>query len=112
ENPYSFTAKSTAGIVAPSVLMTLAASGIFGNGMKRLYRSIGDYDLSNFFCIPLGWADEDQTTAVYIRLPLWEPTRILHSMLWQFTTGRSAGTAATWGGKLPSMNSLLGVAGM
>jgi hypothetical protein len=99
-------------VVAPSVLQAVAASGGFDEDKKRKYRSIPDYDLTNYIVMPLGWVDDDQRKVLYMRFPLWEPARILHSMLWQFTTGRSQGLLGTWGGQLPSMNSLLSVAGM
>jgi hypothetical protein len=112
DNPFSFTAKATTLVAAPSVLQAVAASGGFGNDLQRMYRSIGDYDLSNYWCVPLAYVGEDKRKVLYFRFPLWESARIMHSALWSFTTGRSQGLAAAWGGQLPSMSSLLAVASM
>jgi hypothetical protein len=112
ENPWSFGAKASALIVTPTVLQAVAASGGFGDETRRQFRSIPDYDLSNYLCIPFGWQDREQAKVAYLRLPLWEPARMLHGTLWQFITGRGEGLTSFWGGQVPSMNSLLQVAYM
>ena len=110
ENPWSFAAKTTGFVVLPTVLQGLAAAGAMGDEMKKRYRSIPDYDLTNYLVIPIGWQDETQGTVAYLRLPLWEPARILHGSLWQTITGRGHGYLSFWGGTMPGMNSLLDVA--
>lgn len=110
ENPFSFSAKTTAFIVAPSVLQVLASAGAFGDDLEEKYRSIPDYDLSNYLVIPLGWADEKQKTVAYLRLPLWEPARLVHGGVWQTLTGRGRGLLSFAGGQVPGVNPLVNVA--
>lgn len=80
---------------------------MFGDDTKKQLRSIPDYDLSNYLVIPLGWQDKEQGTVAYLRLPLWEPARILHGSVWQGITGRGQGLASFYGGTVPGMNALL-----
>jgi hypothetical protein len=112
ENPWSFGAKAMALIIVPAVLQVLAAAGVFGDGRRRMYRSIPDYDLTNYICVPIGWQDEAQRKVAYFRFPLWEPGRIIHGTLWQLLTGRGSGLGSFYGGTMPGMNSLLNVARM
>lgn len=112
ENPWSFAAKAVAFILLPTMVQALAAVGIFGDELRRLYRSIPDYDLTNYLIIPLGWADKEQGKAAYLRFPLWEPARILHGTLWGFASGRGQGLGGFYGGTLPSMNVMLNTARM
>ena len=112
ENPWSFAAKTTAFVAAPTMMQAVAASGGLGKDMEDQYRSIPDYDLSNYLCIPMGWADKSQNKVAYMRLPLWEPARILHMALWGMSTGRGDSLLSIYGGTLPSMNAMLNVATM
>jgi hypothetical protein len=88
----------------------MAASGWFGKELKDLYASVPDYDVSNYLVVPLGWADRKQQKVAYLRLPLWEPARIAHALLWQGLTSRGQGYASYMGGQVPSANPLIGVA--
>lgn len=110
ENPWSFGAKATALVMLPTVTQAMAASGAFGDELHDLYRSIPDYDLTNYLVIPLGWADQKQKKVAYLRLPLWEPARIAHGLTWQTLTSRGQGYASYLGGQVPSANPLIGVA--
>jgi hypothetical protein len=110
ENPWSFGAKATALIALPTVTQAMAASGWFGKELKDLYASVPDYDVSNYLVVPLGWADRKQQKVAYLRLPLWEPARIAHALLWQGLTSRGQGYASYMGGQVPSANPLIGVA--
>jgi hypothetical protein len=110
ENPWQFGAKVSGLIIAPSLLQAAASQGLMGPGMQKYYASIPDYDLSNYLCIPLGWADEAQERVAYLRLPLPEPARILHGLLTQAVTKRGEGYTSYMGGQVPSPNALLGVA--
>jgi hypothetical protein len=109
ENPYSFAGKAAAGIMAPTMMQILAASGAFGDETEELYRSVPEYDLMNFLIVPLGWENKDQKRAAYLRLPLWEPARIAHGLLWNGVTGRGKGMGEFYAGSLPSINSLIDV---
>ena len=110
ENPVSFAAKSTAFIVAPTVLQAMASAGAFGDDIEDQMRSVPDYDLSNYLVIPLGWQDKKQKTVAYLRLPLWEPARLLHGSLWQTITGRGRGLLSFAGGQVPGINPLVSTA--
>lgn len=104
ENPFSFAAKATVGILLPTTLQAAAVNGWLGDDRKKQYQSIPDYDLTNYLCVPLGWADEKQGKVTYLRLPLWEPARIAHGMLFQTLTNRGAGILSHAGGQLPGLN--------
>lgn len=109
ENPWSFTAKGTALVIAPTVLQGLASAGMFGDDLRDAYRSIPDYDATNYLCLPLFWADKQDGKVAYLRLPLWEPARILHGTLYKTITGRGQGYASYLGGQVPGMNPLIDV---
>jgi len=110
ENPWSFGAKVSGLIAAPSMIQAAASIGWMGPGLQKQYASISDYDLANYLNIPLGWTDDDQERIAYLRLPLPEPARILHGLLTQAVTRRGEGITSYMGGQVPSPNAMLGVA--
>jgi hypothetical protein len=110
--PFSFTAKAVGLIAMPTMMQILAQAGAFGDDMKRKYRSIPDYDLSNYLVVPMFWVDPGTDKVAYMRLPLWEGGRILHQLLWHTFTGRGSDVAALWGGTLPNTNALIKTAMM
>lgn len=112
ENPFSFGAKSLGAIVAPTVLQSLAANGQLGEDAKRLYGSVSDYDLTNYLVVPLGWADRERKKVAYVRLPLWEPARLLHGALFGALTGRGRGFLSNAGGQVPGINPMLTTSAM
>jgi len=76
------------------LLSKLAAAGIFGEALKRMYDAIYDYDADHYHTIPLGWHWEDEdnatrfahhladdvpadATVVGWRMPIDESSRIL-----------------------------------
>lgn len=111
DNPWSFAAKAGAGVAVPSVLMAAAARGIFGDDLEEAFRSIPDYDLTNYLVVPLQWADRPNGKVMYLRLPLPDPMRLMHGTLFKTLTDRGEGYAAFWGGQVPGLNPLLQVAG-
>jgi len=111
ENPYSYSAKLTGLILAPSMLQAAVASGLLGDDLKKKYRSIPDYDLTNYLVVPIGWSDEAQGKVAYFRFPLPEPARLAHGVLFKTLTGRGEGYAAYLGGQVPAANAMLGVLG-
>jgi hypothetical protein len=116
ENPFSFAAKSTAFVALPTTLQVLAASGALGQNKEKQYASIPNYDLSNYLVIPLFWADQKQGKVAYLRLPLWEPARIMHMTLWNALTGRAGQVGEQllkfYGGTFPSQNAMFSTLGM
>jgi hypothetical protein len=112
ENPFSFAAKATALVVAPTVMQSLAVRGMLGDDLKEMYGSVSDYDLTNYLVVPLGWHDRERKKVAYLRLPLWEPARLAHGSLFQSLTGRGQGVLSFAGGQLPGLNPLLANAAM
>ena len=109
-DPWGFSFKTFAMVMLPAVLQALAASGLFGDERQKQYRSIPDYDLSNYWCIPLGWQNEAQGKVAYLRLPLAEPMRVLNGVVFHSLTDRGQGLAEYGAGQLPGLNSLAKVA--
>jgi len=64
----------------PKLLMVLAAAGLFGEGLKRLFDKASEYDKTNYIIIPLG---EMNGKAVYIRIPHDETGRLISSIFWK-----------------------------
>lgn len=112
ENPFSFSAKTLAAVVAPTILQSLAVNGLFGDDAKELYGSVPDYDLTNYLVVPLGWVDREKKKAAYFRLPLWEPARLMHGALFQGLTDRGRGVLSFAGGQIPGLNPILGTGSM
>lgn len=112
DNPFSFGAKSLAVAVVPSVLQSLAVNGLLGSDAEEMYGSVPDYDLTNYLVVPMGWADRERRKVAYLRLPLWEPARMVHGAIFQGMTGRGRGVMAQTLGGMPGMNPLLTTAGM
>lgn len=113
ENPWSFTAKTTAMVLAPTVLQAMAAGGWLGDDLDDMYKSVSDYDLLNYLVVPLWWHDRAQRKVGYLRLPLWEPARIVHAAMQRTLTGRGGGVeglSAQLAGSVPGFNPVLDTA--
>ena len=69
----------------PRVLKCLAAAGLLGAGLKELYDAVGDYDDTNYLCVPLGKVTSGNPEYGYqvpvLRLPQDETSRVLGGML-------------------------------
>lgn len=102
ENPYSFAAKATGLVLMPTILQSAAVMGLLGDERKKQYRRAGDYLLTNYLVVPLG--EDADGKGVFLTLPLWEPARIAHGLLFQTLTGRGQGILSHAGGQLPSVN--------
>jgi len=106
-NPGQFGLKLGTGILVPTALMAAANNGAIGPDAKEKYASIPDYDLSNYLCIPMGWADKSKQKVAYFRLPLPDPLKVAHAALFKTMTGRGQGYTALAGGQLPGMNPIV-----
>jgi hypothetical protein len=106
-DPKSFAAKATLLIAMPTVLQSLAVMGLLGDDLEEMYASIGDYDLTNYLCFPLGWEDRAQGKVRYLRFPLFEPARMAHGLLFGQITGRGEKPLSHAGGQVPGLNPLL-----
>ncbi len=107
ENPVAFGSKAAIGLLIPSVIQAAAVNGWMGDELKRRYRSVPDYDLTNYLVVPPLWADRDMAKVAYVRLPLWEPARVAHGVLFQMLTDRGEGITSFAGGQLPGLNPML-----
>lgn len=112
DNPFSFGSKVLGAVITPAVLQSLATKGAMGPELEEMYGSVSDYDLTNYLVIPLGWHDRERKKVAYIRLPLWEPARIMHGAVFQGMTGRGQGILSQAGGQIPGINPLLTTAAM
>ena len=106
-HPGEFAAKATIGILMPTVLQSLAVMGLLGDDLEEMYKSVGDYDLTNYLVFPLGWEDKAHGKVKYLRFPLWEPARMAHGLLFGQITGRGEKPLSHAGGQVPGLNPLL-----
>lgn len=109
ERPWQFAGKTATMVALPSALMAAANAGAFGDDTREKYRSIPDYDLTNYFVIPLGWVDKEHSKVAYMRLPLPDPMRIMHGAIFKGLTGRGDAFGQMFGGQLPGLNPLFQV---
>lgn len=110
QNPWQFSGKMAMTMALPTIMQVLAEMGAFGEERKRQMESVSDYDATNYLVFPIGWEDEKQSKAAYLRLPLWEPARVLHGLMTKAMTGRGEGLMSYAGGQVPGGNPLVGVA--
>lgn len=106
-NPGHFGLKLATGLAVPTALMAAASTGALGPDAQEKYASIPDYDLSNYLCIPMGWADKARQKVAYIRLPIPDTVKVAHAALFAALTGRGKGYMALMGGQLPGMNPII-----
>jgi hypothetical protein len=104
EHPWQFAGKMAAMVGVPTAAMAMGAAGAFGEDTKRKFRSVPDYDMSNYFVIPIAWDDEARGKVLYFRLPLPDPMRIMHAALFKAFSGRGSAWGNIFGGQLPSLN--------
>lgn len=105
-DPLGAAAKATALMIAPTVLQAMAYNGAFGPDLQKRYRSVGLYDLTNYL-IPYASPPDKNGGVGIFRLPLFEPHRILHGVLFQLLTGQSEGMLSHAGGQLPGLNPIV-----
>ncbi len=98
-------------IYVPKILMFAALMGAFGDDLKKLYDDVSEYDMTNYFIIPLGRDSKNGKTA-YLRIPMDETSRLLGAVLWKTmrassndqSFGRDIGDIASlFGGQLPTL---------
>lgn len=77
--------------------------------LRDMYRSVPEYDKTNYHVIPIMWADEAQKKVLYVRLPLEEGERLQNGILRKtLTQGEGGqGVLSFAGGQLPSSNPVL-----
>lgn len=80
----------------------------WADGMRKLFDNIGEYDKTNYLCVPLGVTKEGKT--VYVRAPFDENERFLTGVLWKLLNAHKNGLGTLsqlidyTGGQIPSLN--------
>jgi len=99
----------------PKILMFAALMGAFGDDLKELYEDVSEYDMTNYFIIPVG-KDTNNGKTIYIRIPMDETSRLLGAVLWKLMRtgtnkqgiGKDIGDVVSlFGGQLPSVTPAL-----
>ena len=99
-----------------SVFKALAQLGVLGEGIRRHYERVGDYDMSNFTIVPIGQVDGgevDGKKTMYIRIPQDETDRLLSAFLYKTIVtiggGETSGMnlLAFGAGQVPTINPLI-----
>src|SRR3990167_10244312 len=66
----------------PKILMMAALYGLFGDWLKKRMEDISEYDLSNYFTIPIGFEEKNNKT-IYLRIPQDETGRFIGGVFWK-----------------------------
>lgn len=100
--------------VLPKILMWAALSGLFGEGLKKMFEDVSEYDKTNYTVIPLG---EDETgKTIYIRIPQDETSRLIGGIVWKAMRMANNNRPAVQditdllsftGGQLPTVNPII-----
>ena len=77
----------------PKMLMIAASLGLMGLALKKLYDDIGEYDKTNYLCVPFGRTNDGRV--VYARLVHSEAGRLLSGILWKTSTALEGREKAT-----------------
>jgi len=93
----------------PAIATALAAYGMFGDDLKKMFNKATEYDLTNYIIIPLGI--DKKGNGIYARIPLEESQRLLHGIMWKILTNRNQGVGkklsdviSLWGGNVPTLS--------
>ena len=113
----AWTLKQVQYTVLPKLGMLAAASGALGailgddeaEELRLMMQAVPEYDKTNYFIVPLGWADRENKKVTYIRLPLDEGQRVLGGLLWKATSGESQGMLSYAGGQMPGLNPMVDI---
>lgn len=98
-------------IYVPKILMFAALMGAFGEPLKKLFEDVSEYDMTNYFIIPMG-RDSKNGKTIYLRIPMDETSRLLGAVLWKGMRATSndqnlardvMDVASLFGGQLPSL---------
>ena len=69
--------------IVPKILMTMAAAGLFGDELEKLFGKVSEYDKTNYTVVPLG--TDQNGKAVYIRIPSDETGRLISGLFWKIS---------------------------
>lgn len=70
--------------IIPKLLMALAAAGLFGDELEKLFGKISEYDKTNYTTIPLG--EDENGKAIYLRIPSDETGRLISGLFWKISS--------------------------
>lgn len=73
--------KKMSATVGLKMVMAYAAAGALGIGVQELMNKVSNYNLTNFFVIPLG--EDEDGNAIALRLPLDEESRLISALTWK-----------------------------
>jgi hypothetical protein len=110
--------------LGPRLLQGLAAAGLLGVGIKKIYDAFGEYDKTNYLILPFGTVHDGSSEYGYkaagIRIPEDETARLLGGVVHQLTQLASQDDAAASmslsdlinfsGGMVPGLNPVLTLA--
>lgn len=110
------------GTLLPRLLQALAAAGVLGAGLKKLYDAVSDYNKTNYMVLPLGetTGGDNGYKTVALRLPEDETARVLgglihYSVQMALNNDPAAKSNLTdlvnvMGGNLPGVNPIVSLA--
>lgn len=116
---WSFWRRMTEAVFLPRLLQALAAAGVFGLALKRLYDAVSDYDKTAYLILPLGERRDGDFgyKTVYLRIPQDEMERmvggVLQNIVQAAVDGHAdaaqslAGITSFAGGQLPNVNPIV-----
>lgn len=124
DNPGEYLSKKLVFTVLPKLLMYAGFLGLLGAAVKDIFDGVSEYDLTNYFIVPLGRTSTGRV--VYWRIPLDEFSRLVGGVLWKSlrtipipsTSGRDESVALGEGithlmdyaaGQVPTVSPLIGV---
>lgn len=99
--------------ILPKILMALAAAGVFGAQMQKVFHKASEYDKTNYTLIPYGIGEDGK--ALYIRIPQDEAGRLVGGIFWKLFSRekgesvfkRVRDVADIMGGQVPSVSPVL-----
>jgi hypothetical protein len=77
--------KTAALNVAPKMLMMMAAAGLMGDVLRKLFERVSEYDKANYLIVPVGLDEHDN--AIYLRLPQDDTGRFIGGLAWKAMRG-------------------------
>jgi hypothetical protein len=89
DNPAEFTRKKIMYTLAPKLLMWTAAAGLLGDGLRRVFAGVSEYDLTNYLIIPIGLTKSGKS--IYFRVPTDETSRLLGGIAWKLFNHKKLG---------------------
>jgi len=112
-----FWVKTAKTILTPKILMFAALMGVFGDDLKELFADVSEYDMTNYFVIPIG-RDTNNEKTIYLRIPMDETSRLIGGVAWKIMRASSndqnfgrdvMDIGSLFGGQLPGLSPAISV---